>query len=117
MITAGRLVEDDDIINDEKDRREKYSIKSELSDGNDKDKYFRLLSEREEEKSNESIPYWTIMKRTVKLAKPEWCDIILACSCSCLIGASVPIYAVFFGDFFGVSCYIRIMNDFKHSII
>lgn len=55
------------------------------------------MKTKKEEKYNISVC------QLMKLNAPEWRYILVGCIASVLHGATFPIWAVLFGDFFGVS--------------
>lgn len=59
--------------------------------------------ESETEEGKEKAAYWAAFKRILKIARPEWIHLFLATVSAVLIGASFPIFAVLFGEFYGVS--------------
>lgn len=71
----------------------------------------------ETEVTEEKTEYWTALKRILSIARPEWIHLFLATVSAILIGASFPIFAVLFGEFYGVSKMIVIklhgVKDFR----
>lgn len=117
MINAGKLEEDvsdeESIGNNEKVNelqhvnQHKVDAKHLFSDQHDEQNYFRDVSvddmESKAQTTGENIKYWTIFKRIVHLTKPEWLIMFFASICACLIGSTLPAFAVLFGEVYGVS--------------
>ena len=53
--------------------------------------------------NDDPINHWEIIVRTLKLAQPEWLIIALASISALLIGTSIPIFSILFGEMYGVS--------------
>lgn len=49
------------------------------------------------------ISYWKTLKRILALSRPEWIHLFLATIGAIIIGATPPVFAVLFGEFYGVS--------------
>lgn len=49
------------------------------------------------------ISYWKTLKRILRLSRPEWIYLFLATIGAIIVGATPPIFAVLFGEFYGVS--------------
>ncbi|KAL5289501.1 pgp-2.2 family protein [Megaselia abdita] len=85
------------------DKQRKGSIISSVSDkykdedDNDEivDDIFSINAEKVKEKYN--ISFYSLMK----LNKPEWKLILVGCIAACLHGATFPVWAVLFGEFYG----------------
>lgn len=119
MITAGRMEDgnEDDFINNNSnkekvnechDGQQKVGVNKHLfHEQFDEQDYFCNLSvddmEKETKKPGEIIPYWTVFKRILNLSKPEWLIMFLATICACAIGATLPCFAILFGEIYGVS--------------
>ncbi|XP_031626047.1 multidrug resistance protein homolog 65 [Contarinia nasturtii] len=115
MISAGSLEDGnkDDLnnnikekVNECQDVQQKVGINKQLfNDQYDEQNYFRDLSvddmEKETKKTGESIQYWTVFKRILSLSRPEWLIMFLATICACLIGATLPGFAILFGEVYG----------------
>lgn len=69
---------------------------------NDERHCFREM-EMETTKTEENIQYWTVFKRILNLSKPDWLIMFLASCFACLIGATLPVFAILFGEVYGVS--------------
>lgn len=54
-------------------------------------------------KKGEEEKYKISLMQLMRLNAPEWRYILMGCIAAMLHGATFPIWAVFFGDFFGVS--------------
>lgn len=123
MITAGSLrdeEEDDEEfidklakVNECYETHQKVGAKQLFNDQNsDAQDYFRNLTvdemEKESKPSGNHIQYWKVFKRIMNLLKPEWLIMILATICAIVIGASLPGFAVLFGEIYGVSESIEI---------
>lgn len=64
------------------------------------------------EKSNDDfINYTDIIYRILKLAQPEWSILLLASIAALLIGTSLPIFCILFGEMYGVSIYDVCRNE------
>lgn len=63
--------------------------------------YFLVIStyknQEEEEKYNLSF------LEILKLNAPEWKYLVVGAIAACILGASFPLWAILFGDFFGVN--------------
>lgn len=59
----------------------------------------QLSAEAEKEIDYENVSFL----RVLKLNKPEWKSVTLASLCALLSGFAMPLLAVIFGDFIGVS--------------
>lgn len=76
---------------------------SNLSDENE------ILAEEADDSSFETvneksrISYWKTLKRILALSRPEWIHLFLATIGAIIIGATPPIFAVLFAEFYGVS--------------
>ncbi|XP_031622750.1 multidrug resistance protein homolog 65-like [Contarinia nasturtii] len=70
---------------------------------NDEQDYFGDLSvdDVEPKKTREIIEYWSVFKRILNLLRPEWFILFLATICACFIGATLPIFAILFGEVYG----------------
>lgn len=117
MITAGNLQDDDDdedvfnekqvTVNECHETHQKIGGKQLFNDQNDAQDYFRDLNvdemEKEPKKSRNEIQFWIVFKRVWRLMRPEWLIIFLATICAIVIGASLPGFAVLFGEIYGVN--------------
>lgn len=63
----------------------------------------KLADEEESEASDHNIQYWEAFKRILSLTKPEWMIMFLATVSAAIIGASLPLFAILFGEVYGVS--------------
>lgn len=69
-----------------------------------------LVKTQEAEEEDETIPdvsFW----RVLKLNKPEWKVVTVASISSLMSGFSMPLIAVIFGDFIGVSGLSHFMDQ------
>lgn len=113
MITAGNLSADDDadLVDNEATmddhQRNEGEMISKIS-GNDID--FQRLSVDDDEKEEataksdkDSIQYWSILIRTLKLARSERLTMVIASMAALVIGTACPIFGILFGEMYGVS--------------
>ena len=54
---------------------------------------------------NISLNYWEILKRILKMIKPDWILFVIAVCSSIIIGFSPPIFSFIFAEVCGVSLY------------
>ena len=65
--------------------------------------YWLFVQDTEENENKEpDVSFW----RVLKLNKPEWKSVSIASLCSLLSGFCMPLFAVIFGDFIGVSIHL-----------
>lgn len=109
MLTSTRPEDDDDFVENLNQMNEHEStvpVPSHLNDQNEGEDYFESLSvdamEREVKKCRETIEYWKVFKRILKLTKPEWFILSVAAICACSIGVMLSMISVLFGELFGV---------------
>lgn len=86
-------------INDELSQTEKAEadISSDESENEEDD------AQEEPEKDEEIYPVSVL--RLLKLNSPEWPYILIGCISAIIAGASLPAFAILFGEFYGVSIY------------
>lgn len=63
----------------------------------------KLDAEKNAKPADETIHYWKAFKRILTLAKPEGMMMTLATISAVIIGASLPLFAILFGEVYGVS--------------
>lgn len=68
-------------------------------------------------KSKDVEKYKISFSQLMRLNAPEWKFLLIGCVAACLHGATFPIWAVFFGDFFGVSITMRERASQKETVI
>lgn len=118
--------EDDNefIVNENKlnechENQPKIATKHMFNEHNDNDHdYFRDVNiddMENNEKQPDDIQYWRVLKRILKLLRPEWWIMFVAAVASVLIGATLPTFAVLFAEVYGVSNYLTkcIYSGFK----
>lgn len=65
----------------------------------------------------EKISYYQVCKRILKVSRPEWFSIFLATVSAVFVGASFPIFAILFAEFYGVSKVYCINRNYTFLII
>lgn len=124
MVTAGNLEDDASeysipmiaTVNENHENQEKINGKQLFLDRQQSHQDYQVKDTtstdsdgmEQDNKLRERANYWATFKRIVKLAKPEWLHLFIAFLSSVAIGASFPIFAILFGDFYGVSSWINI---------
>lgn len=69
-------------------------------------------SEPEEEEREEGIKTFNVsLKRILKMNSPEWPYILVGSIAAIVVGASFPVFAIIFGEIYGV-CRIRVNKNF-----
>lgn len=111
MITANNL--DTDIsnltsprINEKQELHDKPNGKQMFLDHQNYDEHFRESSTDDDTDANkfkEKAVYWKSFKRILRIAKPEWFYLVVGILSAIFTGASFSIFAVLFGEFYGVS--------------
>lgn len=61
--------------------------------------------EQEEPEKDEEV-YPVSVLRLLKLNSPEWPFILVGCISAIIAGASLPAFAILFGEFYGVSLHL-----------
>lgn len=56
-------------------------------------------------KKEEVEKYSISFSQLMRLNSPEWKFLVVGCIAAMMHGATFPVWAVFFGDFFGVNIY------------
>lgn len=112
MITAGNLFDDDkNLVDSEATTAEDDHTSGQqkmISTNNSDETDFQQFSiddtkdEPATKSKDDSIQYWTLLIRTLKLARPEWLSITSASIAALVIGTACPIFAILFGEMFGV---------------
>lgn len=73
---------------------------------------------KEEEEEIYKIKYGEVAKRILGISKPEWFSLFLATISAILIGASFPIFAILFAEFYGVKSQVNFANEiFDQNIL
>ena len=115
MITAGSLNDDNDddelvnigaTVNEYPNGVERIQSKQMFNIEENGFQQFSIddMEKESAKKSNhDSIQYWKIIIRTLKLARPEWLITCLASIASLIIGTSYPMFSILFGEMYGVS--------------
>lgn len=111
MVTASNL--DTDIsnitsprINEKHELHEKLNGKQMFLEQQNYEEHFKV-STSDEKKIEETVVekslYWQTFKRILRIAKPEWLYLIIAVIAAFLSGSSFPVFAILFGEFYGVN--------------
>lgn len=118
MVASGTLDDEENHGKNDEDVNEKHGTHEKLHDKKlfrmrshsysqpeDTDIFTESIDDSSYETINEKakITYWKTLKRILKLAQPEWIYLFLATIGAIIVGATPPIFAVLFGEFYGVS--------------
>lgn len=124
MITAGSLEDEKDLIDNQvavnecNENVQKIDGKQ-LFDQNDDQDYFRNSTTddvaKEAKAPAEDVQFLGVLKRILKIAKPEWFIMIIASLSAFFIGATLPIFAILFAEVYGVSYNYRSFLAFRST--
>ncbi|XP_058456656.1 multidrug resistance protein homolog 49 [Malaya genurostris] len=102
VIASGALKQNDDTVKSAEDETNPVGPKSESADDAYSD------DESDESKSGEVVEedsedaYPVSVFRLMKLNSPEWPYILFGCGAAMVVGASFPLFAVLFGEMYGI---------------
>ncbi|XP_073848261.1 multi drug resistance 49 isoform X1 [Musca autumnalis] len=105
--SSGSEDEGDDVIDVESPQKSatELGVTNKAYEGSSEEKLgagMKRRGSKRKRKSKDVEKYKISFSQLMRLNAPEWKFLLIGCVAACLHGATFPVWAVFFGDFFGI---------------